>query len=74
MPLLDKRKKNGLTQANFNNHPMQACAQGVKARLVNLRWDAVFSRVIGLLSDAHLFQSLRVYFAREIFRRGGRRW
>ncbi len=55
---------------------MQAWAQGAKARPINLHWDANLSRgsVIGLLSDAHLLQSWRVYFARVGFRRGGRRW
>ncbi len=46
------RKKNGLTsiildsltQPNFGNHPMQPWTQGAKARLVNLRWDAIIYR------------------------------
>ncbi len=43
--LFEKRKKKGLTQViwdsliqpNFGNHPIQPWAQGVRARLVNLR-------------------------------------
>ncbi len=80
---LEKRKKNGLTtvisdsltQPNFSNHPMKAWAQGVKARLLNIHWDATISMgsVIGLLSDAHLLQSWRVDFAKVGFHRGGRR-
>ncbi len=50
--LLEKRKKNGLTpviwdsltQPNFSNNPMQPWAHGVKARLIDLRWDAILSR------------------------------
>ncbi len=46
---LEQRKKNSLTavilesltQPNFGHHPLQPWAQGVKARLVNLRWDAI---------------------------------
>ncbi len=45
---LEERKKNSLTpvilesltQPNYGNHPLQPWAQGVKAHLVNLRWDA----------------------------------
>ncbi len=67
--LLEKREKNGLnpviwdglTQPNFSNHPMQPWAQGVKACLVNLRWDVILSRgpVIAQLSgdSAHLLLS-----------------
>ncbi len=59
--LLESRKKNGLTpvildsftQPNLSNHLMQPWTQGVKARLINIRWDAILSRgsVIALLSD-----------------------
>ncbi len=82
--LLEYRKKNGLTpviwdsliQPNLSNHSMQPCAQGVKARLINLRWDAILSTgsVIAQLSDgsAHLPQSGRVNVTRVGFRRGGR--
>ncbi len=74
--LLEKGKKNGLTQPIFGNHPMQAWAQGLEARLVNLRWDAILSggSAFVLLSDVHLLQSWRVYFVRVGFRHRGRRW
>ncbi len=55
---------------------MQPWAQGVKARLIDLRWDAILSRgsVIAKLSDgsAHLLQSGRVNVIRVGFRRGVR--
>ncbi len=80
------RKKNGLTpviwdnltQPKFRNQPMQPWVQGVKARLINLCWDAILSRgsVIAELSDgsAHLLQGGRVNFTGVDFRREGIRW
>ncbi len=63
VPLLEKRDKNSLAPVtwdrfawlHFINNPMEPLAQGVKARLVNLRWDYIFSSssIVSQLLNGH---------------------